>query len=196
MSDIDYSALSDWSLLSRYRDGDEEACTVLLARYANLINRRILYVTVNGIDKDDIRQEAYMGLFNAIRTFSPDKNASFCGYASLCVGNSLKNLFAASSTKKARAYRQTVSIDDIEAVDMRGNDSMNPEALLLNQEACGELKKLMESVLSGFERDVLFYYLSGRGYNEVAERLRTSPKSVDNALQRARRKLKAVLNNL
>lgn len=196
MSDTEYSALSDQSLILCYRAGDEEACTVLLARYANLINRRIRNVTVNGVENDDLRQEAYMGLYNAIRSFDPAKNVSFQGYASLCVGNSLKNLFAAASTQKARATSRTVPIDELEAGELQANSDDNPEDILLDKEACEALHSLIDSVLSGFEKDVLFCYLSGCGYDQVAAKLRSSQKSVDNALQRARRKLKAVLNNL
>lgn len=190
------SGRSDLELITLYREGNQEACTALLARYANYINRRVATVGVAGSDRDDLRQEAYMGLCNAIRTYDPDKGVSFQSYAGACIGNSLKNLFAAASTQKAKLHSQMVSIEDIQEIDLRGKDNANPEHILLDREACDELETLMETVLSDFERAVLFAYLSGCGYTEIAARLDSSPKSVDNALQRARRKLKAVLNNL
>lgn len=186
----------DLTLITRYREGDESACTALLARYANLINRRIAHVGVVGEDSDDLRQEAYMGLMGAIRSYNPQKGGSFSGYAARCIGNRLKNLFAGASTHKAKLYRQTVSIDDIENEPLRSQGDLNPESIFLNKEAYGELKRLMGELLSDFEKDVLFAYLSGCDYKDIAAKLRSSQKSVDNALQRARRKLKAVLNNL
>ena len=190
------SELDDLTLITRYRAGDEAACTVLLARYANLINRRIANIGISGEDNDDLRQEAYMGLMGAIRSYDPQKGGSFSGYAAACIGNSMKNLFAAASTQKAKLYRQTVPIDDIENETLAYQGNLDPESIFLNKEACGELKRLMDELLSGFEKDVLFSYLSGCDYKDIAARLHSSQKSVDNALQRARRKLKAVLNDL
>ena len=193
---IDYSSRSDMELISLYRGGDSEACTVLLARYVNLINRRISRIGITGADNDDLRQEAYMGLYNAVRTYDPQKSPSFSGYASTCIGNSIKNLIAAASTQKAKLYRQTVPIDEIENVNLRAGNSVNPENVYLDKEAYGDLEGLIDENLSGFEKEVLFSYLSGRDYKDIAVKLDSSQKSVDNALQRARRKLKAVLNNL
>ena len=193
---IDYSTQSDMELITLYRKGDLEACTALLARYANLINRRIFGVGITGTDKDDLRQEAYMGLYNAVRTYDPSKNPSFSGYASACIGNSVKNLIAAASTQKAKLYRQTVPIDEIENVSFHAGDTVNPENVYLDKEAYGDLEGLIDKNLSNFEKEVLFSYLSGRDYKDIAVKLDSSQKSVDNALQRARRKLKAVLNDL
>lgn len=191
-----YSGESDFQLITLYRAGNQEACTALLARYANFINRRVSSIGIAGSDRDDLQQEAYMGLFNAIRSYDPAKGASFHSYAVVCIGNSLKNLFAAASTQKARLYSQTIPIDDVEETDLRGKENANPEQILLDREACDELEHWVDQLLSPFEREALFSYLSGRGYTEVAARLNSSPKAVDNALQRARRKLKAVLNHL
>ena len=196
VSSITGFAEDDMSLITRYRKGNQEACAVLIARYAYLINRRIKKVRIAGVDNEDLQQEAYMGLYNAIRTYDPAKNPSFSGYAAFCIGNSLKNLFAAASTNKAKLYRQTIPIDDIEIANLRSEDGTNPESVLLDKEAYGDLTRLIDDVLSEFEKRVLFSYLSGRDYNDIAAKLNSSQKSVDNALQRARRKLKAVLNNL
>lgn len=192
----DYAGLSDPVLISRYREGDENACTVLLARYANLINRSVSRIGITGSDSDDLRQEAYMGLMGAIRTYDPAKNDSFSAYAALCIGNSMKNLFAAASTQKAAVYRQTISLDDTENGVFRAGDAGNPESIFLDKEACRELQRLIGEHLSALEREALFSYLSGHHYSDIAKKLHSTPKSVDNALQRARKKLKAVLNDL
>lgn len=191
-----YADQDDMSLISLYRDGDQVACTALIARYANLINRRVANIGVAGIGRDDLKQEAYMGLFSAIRTYDPAKNSSFRAYASFCIGNSLKNLFAAASTQKAQIYSKTISFDEIGNDNLRDTDDANPEDIFIGNEAYGELQSLVDRVLTPYEREVLFHYLSGRDYRQVAAKLHSSQKSVDNALQRARRKLKAVLNDL
>jgi len=189
----EYSCLSDRSLISRYRSGEEAACAALLARYANLINRRIRGMGLTPPESDDAKQEAYMGLYNAIRSYDPEKNTSFSSFAGLCVENSLKNFFAAASTKKALANSSALPIDELSLPEP---ENANPEEILLDKEACASLRALIGGVLSDFERQVLFCYLNGRGYAETAGRLHTSQKSVDNALQRARRKLRAVLDKL
>lgn len=191
-----YTNRDDLDLIGRYRNGDQEACTALIARYANFINRRVANIGVAGVGKDDLKQEAYMGLFSAIRTYDPAKNSSFRAYAASCIGNSLKNLFAAASTQKAKIYSQTISFDEIGNDNLRDTDDATPEDIYIGNEAFGELQGLIDRLLTSYERDVLFYYLSGRDYKQVAAKLHSSQKSVDNALQRARRKLKAVLNDL
>lgn len=193
---VDYLNQDDLSLISLYREGDEEACTALLVRYASKINRRISQISLNGIENDDLRQEAYMGLYSAIRTYDPKKNDSFNAYASFCMSNSLKNLFRTVSTQKAKVNSQAVSLEEIGSDYLRSENSKNPEDIFIQNEASRNLKRLMSQILTPLEQEVLFSYFSGCGYREVAKKLNSSQKSVDNALQRARRKLKAVLNDL
>lgn len=191
-----FSGQSDLDLITLYRNGNEDACTALLVRYANLINRRVSTIGIDGVDRDDLRQVAYMGLCNAIRAYDPAKGGSFQSFANVCIGNSLKNLFASATSQKGLLSAQTLSFDELEEIDLRDKTEADPELALIDRESCNELTELIGRVLSDFERNVLFSYLSGRGYDEVAAKLHSSQKSVDNALQRARRKLKAVLNEL
>ena len=184
---------SDQELIRRYRAGDKRACDALLERYGSIIDRRVKRVGISGTESDDLRQEAYLGLMGAIRSYDPEKNTSFAAYAALCVGNSIKNLFAAATTRKAQWYRQAVSLDALDPGSLRVEHDRDPECIYLVKEACGTLQRLMEEHLSELEKDVLLSYLSGRDYSDIAARLHSSPKSVDNALQRARRKLKAAL---
>lgn len=185
--------MSDQELAARYRNGEEGACTALLARYASLINRWIGSWGIPGADREDLRQEACMGLLNAIRTYDPAKNTCFEAYASRCVGNRVKNLLAAASTHKARARNHTLSIDDLREMEGHGD---NPETILLDKEALARLREVIDTALSPLEKDVLFAYLGGHSYQETALMLGSPQKSVDKALQRVRRKLKTVLNQI
>jgi RNA polymerase sporulation-specific sigma factor len=188
-----FSDQDDLTLIAKYREGDELACTALLVRYANLINHWVSRIEIGGVDRDDLRQEAYMGLLSAIRSYQPGRNASFRTYASACIANCMKNQFATASTQKARFYRAVLPIDDTEEKQIPNR--MNPEDIFIDGESCAEMQRLFHKHLSNFERNALFGYLSGESYAQIATRLHSSPKSVDNALQRARRKLKAVLNS-
>lgn len=193
---ISWTEKSDQELLALYRKGSQEACACLLARYANLINRRISAVQIRGIERDDLRQEAYMGLLGAVRSYDEAKNSSFGAYASFCIANSLKNLFAAASTKKADLYRKTISLQESGLENLYGAEDTNPEARMIAEESYAGLRRLLSEVLTPLEQEVLRLYFSGCSYHETAARLHVSPKSVDNALQRVRRKLKAALNEL
>lgn len=187
---------SDIELLQLYRSGNQAAITVLLARYASLINQKASTYHINGIDNDDIKQEAYVGLYNAIRSYHVNQGASFYTYATHCIANKLKNVFAASYTNKANIYKNSVSIDEIENYNLSEQKGLNPEAIFIQKEGYEALLKLTEATLSFFESEAMFLHLNGCNYSLIATKLNSSQKSVDNALQRARKKLKAVLKNL
>ncbi|MEG0693075.1 MAG: sigma-70 family RNA polymerase sigma factor [Oscillospiraceae bacterium] len=191
-----YSQKSDVSLLKLYRDGDQVACAALLAKYAGVINKRISNYSIKGVDNDDLKQEAFMGLFSAIRSFDDNKKASFFTYANHCITNRLKNLLASALTNKSTVYNKSISFDEMEDDIISDNCVQNPELIFIQNEGYSVLVDLIEQHLSKSEKDVLFLYLSGCDYSTVAAKLNLSQKSVDNALQRARRKLKVVLNNL
>lgn len=191
----DYSALTDVELLELYNNGDKEACTALIIRYAALINGSVKGKSVHGIEIDDIRQEAYMGLFNAVRSYKPDSGASFSTYATTCVKNRVVNLIVKSGTYKFKMNKSALSYDGGAEFSLSDN-TKNPEYIFIQGERYDDIIRSIERHLSAFEKDVLFLYLGGRDYKTIAEKLNSSQKSVDNALQRARKKLKAVLNNL
>lgn len=194
----DLFAKTDMELLELYHNGRQDAVSVLLARYASLINHKVANYNINsGIDRDDMKQEAYMGLFNAVRTYDCNRNTGFQTYASHCIANKLKNLFASVTTNKAKMLKSAVSFDEIEDYKLLSEQkTTNPEFIFIQNENYESLLSLTQSVLSDFEREVMFLYLNGCDYRFIAAKLNSSQKSVDNALQRARRKLKAVLNNL
>lgn len=195
-SDFAYQKKDDIELVRLYRAGDQVACTALLLKYAAMINKRISKYFIYGEDCDDLRQEAYMGLLSAIRTFDEGKSNSFYSYAVSCTTNRLKNALAMSMSKKGQLYKQSIPLEQVAENLITGSISENPEFLVIQNESYEDLMKIFKEHLSSFENDVLFLYLSGCDYSAVAKRLNTSIKSVGNALQRARKKLKSVLNDL
>lgn len=191
-----FSMLDDVALLELYQKGDQAACTALIARYAALIGYKTSAFHISGVDNDDIKQEAYMGLLGAIRSYNKNGGASFSTYAAHCVSNRLKNMLAANLTNKAAINKNVISLDEISSDSLKDSELQNPEVIFIQNENYSALIDLLEKHLSRFEKEVLFLYLSGCDYQTVAKKLSSSPKSVDNALQRARKKLKSVLNNL
>lgn len=188
--------MDDKSLLKLYHSGDKAACSALLVRYAALINRKASGYEAAGVERDDWRQEAYMGLLAAVRTFDETKGASFYTYAGHCINNRLNNHLAAATTKKAAFFSSAISFDEMAEIQTIARDTRSPEAIFIEREDHAAFLKRIADGLSSFEKDVLFLYLSGCDYTAVAQKLSSSLKSVDNALQRARKKLKKVLNNL
>lgn len=185
---------SDLSLILKCRGGSQTAAAALLARYAGLLHHAVSKTVVEGSDPEDLLQEAYMGLLNAIRTYDPERGVLFRTYAHVCVGNSLKNMRAASMTKKSRLHLDALSFDEMG--DCGFDEDGDPEGLYISRETVTEVERLIDRTLSPYEKEVFFLYLNGCGYESAATKLHSSLKSVDNALQRARRKLKAVLNDL
>lgn len=191
----DYMAVDDVSLLHMYKAGNQQACAALISRYAALINHYVGVRTIDSEEHDDIRQEAYMGLLNAIRTYDEKREASFSTYAAVCVKRRILNVLQKSNTQKSKIYKMSVSVDNNEGFELSDDGTHSPENIFIQGEDYANLIELIEKNLSFFEKDVLFLYLSGCDYKTVAQRLNSSQKSVDNALQRARKKLKSVLNN-
>lgn len=187
------AAMTDQELISCYRQGDGEACALLLARYTGFLRRAVSRIHLQGMETSDLMQEAYMGLLAAVRTYRIDRNASFYTYASHCVRNRLKNLFSVA--------KKTVPVPD-EPYDEETQfaffvpDPVTPEERFIEKESYQRLLHLMDVELSQLEKDVFLLYLSGYDYVTIANRLEFPRKAIDNALQRARRKLKLVAHDL
>ena len=189
----DFPHESDPALIEQFRNGSRKAAAVLLARYASLIHHAAAKAEVPGAEQEDLRQEAYMALLAAIRSFDPARGVQFRTYASACVNNALKNLRDASFTQKSRVHLHTVPLDD--AADTPTGEQDDPEGRVISRETVETVEHLIDQTLSSYEKEVFYLYLTGCGYDRAAQKLGSTPKSVDNALQRARKKLKAVLND-
>lgn len=189
----DFPHESDPALIEQFRKGSRKAAAALIARYASLIHHAAARAEVPGAEQEDLRQEAYMALLAAIRSFDPARGVLFRTYASACVNNALKNLRDASFTQKSRVHLHTVPLDA--AADTPTGELDDPEGRVISRETAETVERLIDQTLSSYEKEVFYLYLNGCGYDRTAKKLGTTPKSVDNALQRARKKLKTVLND-
>lgn len=171
--------------------GDQQAMARLIQALMPLVNRRVsLLASRHSDERDDFRQEGAVGLLDAVHHFDPQRQVPFAAYASLCVDRRILSALRARSRKKNLLFQDAVSLEEIE---LPASSAEDPEDVLLGREQQQALKKAMEQNLSQRERRVLDAYLSGRTYRTIAADLGVSEKSVDNAMQRVRRKLSASL---
>ncbi|MFA9444188.1 RNA polymerase sporulation sigma factor SigH [Egicoccus sp. AB-alg6-2] len=194
-----HTGLSDESLVDRARGGDERATTELLARYRGFARARARNYYLVGGDREDLAQEAMIGLFKAVRDFAPSGGCSFRSFAELCITRQVLSAVRSATRQKHAPLNGSVSLDGPPgdgdrvagslAETLTAGDHEDPLALLVGADEVHRLRTGLARVLSGFEAEVLELYLDGRSYDEIASRLGRHTKAVDNALQRIKRKL-------
>ena len=194
--------LTDEQLVKMAQEGSETAEEILIEKYKGLVKNKAKTYYITGADSEDVVQEGMIGLFKAIRSFDADKQAAFKTFADTCVNSQILSAIKKANRKRHRPLNESVSLNkeaDDEKHDISVGDIMHasmdndPEALLLLQEVVDYLKTYDSGLFSKFEREVWVEKLKGRNYMEIAERLGRSPKSVDNALQRIKKKIVAYL---
>jgi len=186
----DQPALTDEELVLCSRQQDREAEAVLISRYISLIDR-IAYRHCGILDFDDLVQEGCIGLLDAIASFDPAKGASFRTYAQTCIRNRVYKALERTQSDKARLFLESVSLDEIS--ESESSDEPTPEQAFLAQERVEGWLGEIDRLLSPMERKIFFAHLGGFDYQTIADTLHISVKSVDNALQRVRRKLKTIV---
>ena len=193
-----YDMLADEQLAELSAEGDKQATEHLLAKYKNLVRARAKDYFLAGADREDLVQEGMIGLFKAIRDFDITKQASFLGFAEVCVKRQLITAVKTATRQKHMPLNSYVSLnqpvyeDETERtlVDMLAErESVDPEEMFLRREKAEAMETEIAQKLSGLEQSVLSLYLSGMNYQEIAVELARPSKSIDNALQRIKRKL-------
>ena len=164
---------------------DEQAVTELLVRYKWIVESEARKFAKTSSDFDDFVQEGMLGLLSAIRTFSCDRQVKFSTYASRCIRNRMIN-----AVKQGENSANPFS--DEEAYDIHPG----PEDEFLLKEQAAETSRKLQELLTKLEKETLFLFLRGYSYEQTAEKLGTSRKAVDNALQRVRKKLKLIFGNV
>ncbi len=200
MEDKAYIGRTDEELIERYKAGDTQAIDALIVRYKKLVkkNARALYLI--GGEHDDLIQEGMIGLYKAVRNYDSQKNASFQPFANLCISRQIYTAIQSSRTRKNQPLNDYVSFDaadnedgELPGVFLYGEHTFesgrNPEELMISQENDKQMEEFLSKKLSRFEMEVLHVYLEEENYAKVAKQLGKSPKTVDNALQRIRKKL-------
>ena len=195
---FNYEDLADEQVAELSAEGDKDAAEYLFAKYKNLVRARAKQYFMAGADRDDIMQEGMIGLFKAIRDFDPTKQASFRGFAEICIRRQIITAVKTASRRKHTPLNSYISLsmpvyeDESERtlVDMlTERESVDPEEMFLRREKAEAMEAEINQKLSGLEQTVLSLYLGGMNYQEIAVELGRTPKSIDNALQRIKRKL-------
>ena len=182
---------SDEQLVRQAQQGDAAAEALLLEKYKPLVRSRARELFLAGGDRDDLLQEGMLGLFKAVRTYDPEREASFGTYARLLVSRQIYNAVAAAQRQKHQALNQSVSMTEIEEQQdtMALGTAQSPESIVMDLENARELRETIFSLLSPMEKKVLEQYLEGYDYLQIAARMGRPAKSIDNALQRIRGKV-------
>lgn len=192
---FDLVGLGDEDLCVLYNSGDRRAEEVLISRYTALVRRCARPFFLAGGDSEDLTQEGMVGLMKAVREYASDKDASFRTFAETCVRNRLYSVLRAASRDKHLPLNQSVSLDtpffDSNSYTSGTSDmaQRNPEDFLIDREYTKSLLFVVRKQLSEFEAKILGYYLDGLSCREIAQAVGKPPKSVDNAVQRIRRKV-------
>ncbi|MED3836866.1 RNA polymerase sporulation sigma factor SigH [Peribacillus frigoritolerans] len=197
-----YAKLEDKVLVKMVHSGDSESLAFLINKYQNFVRAKTRSYFLVGADKEDLVQEGMIGLYKAIRDFREDKVASFKAFAELCITRQIITAIKTATRQKHVPLNSYVSLDkplyDEESnytlMDrISGEKITNPEALFINQEKANDIELKIAELLSDLERSVLTLYMDGQSYVEISEELNTHVKSIDNALQRVKRKLERQL---
>ncbi len=197
-----YSEFTDEQIVEMSHDGDSAAEEYLLDKYKNFVRSKARSYFLVGADHEDIVQEGMIGLYKAIRDYRPDKLSSFRAFAELCITRQIITAIKTATRQKHIPLNNYVSLNkplyDEESdrtlldVIIEGRTS-DPEEMIINMENVGNIRAKISEVLSGLEQEVLNAYLDGKSYQEIAETLGRHVKSIDNALQRVKRKLEKYL---
>ncbi|MGG3005643.1 RNA polymerase sporulation sigma factor SigH [Geobacillus stearothermophilus] len=198
----DYKHLEDEQLVALVHEGDGEALDFLIHKYQNFVRAKARSYFLVGADREDIVQEGMIGLYKAVRDFKGDKLSSFKAFAELCITRQMITAIKTATRQKHIPLNSYVSLDkpiyddesDRTLMDvLSGTQVTDPEELIVNREEVDDIELKMAELLSDLERKVLALYLDGRSYQEISEELNRHVKSIDNALQRVKRKLEKYL---
>ena len=189
---------TDEQLIAEIRNGNEQALTYLLNRYKPLVNHKVGKYFMVGAEKEDIMQEGMIGLYKAIRNFDEKKQNSFNTFANICVERQLITAIKTSTRQKHQPLNSYVSLnvaaytnddDSIELMETYDNKSIeDPLDTMMKKEFYNEVNSTIQSSLSKFEKQVLERFIQGESYEVIAQKVDAPVKSVDNAIQRIRKK--------
>jgi len=168
---------------------DKSAASALAERYSDLVFIKSEIFADSKSDKDDLRQEGLMSLLKAMEAFDPERGVKFSTFAEVCIVNRMRSVSA--KTRKAAAFPESIEYSEMEEVIA---DDKTPESIFIYKEFFTDLWNNIETALSKTEMRVFTLSVDGMSYREIAEKLGISEKSVDNAMQRARRKIKTLIS--
>ncbi len=197
------SGILDEEIALKAKSGNIEAQEYLINKYKNFVKAKAKSYFLIGADKEDIYQEGMIGLYKAIRDFKPDKLSSFKAFAELCVTRQIITAIKTATRQKHIPLNTYISLNkpiydeesDRTLLDILSAVKVSdPEELVISREEVVKIENEIEDALSELELEVLNSYLQGKSYQEIACELDRHSKSIDNALQRVKRKLEKCLN--
>lgn len=195
-----WANMTDEELVAQAQAGDLEPEEHLIRKYKELVRSRSQFYFIIGADGDDVVQEGMIGLFKAIQSYNPDKEASFRTFAELCINRQIITAIKTASRRKHEPLNDSVSLNGPVNEDGKGTtlgeilharSDMDPEEELLMKDLMETISSNEQNLFSAFEMQVWNEYLRGRNYREIAQILSKSPKAVDNAIQRTKKKIMA-----
>lgn len=194
-----YPNLTDEQIVSLIKEGDEKALSYLLEKYKNLVNIKVGKYFIIGAEREDIMQEGMIGLFKAIQNFNEEKQNTFKSFANICIERQLITAIKSSNRQKHMPLNSYLSLntaaydnneeDSVELIDTFNSKMIeDPLETIMKKEYFEEVEDAVNKNLSKFEKQVLDRFMKGESYQVIAQRLDSPVKSVDNAIQRIRKK--------
>ena len=199
-----FSSLSDEEIVDIYqRENNHFATDYIVQRYKNFVRSKARSYFLMGADKEDIIQEGMIGLYKATRDYNRDREVSFKSFAELCITRQIISAIKGASRQKHIPLNSYISLnkpayDDSERTlleVLETEKNLDPQEVVINREQYALIKEVMEAVLSPLEWDVLRGYMDAKSYQEMAEEHHRSVKSIDNALQRVKKKMEVYFSH-
>lgn len=193
-----YNSAVDEELIRKAKEGNDAALELLINKYKKFVRAKARTYFLIGADREDIIQEGMIGLYKAIRDFRGDKLSSFRAFAELCITRQIITAIKTATRQKHIPLNSYISLNkpifdeesDRTLMDIINEENVSdPEEMMINREEFAGIELKMNEILSNLEWEVLSKYLQGRSYQEIAQELNRHVKSIDNALQRVKRKL-------
>lgn len=192
-----YKSMSDVELIQKIKENDNDAMEFLIKKYMGMVNKESRKLYLIGAENEDLIQEGMIGLIKAIRKYNGSEGASFSTYANMCIRGQMINAVKTSNRKKHSPLNSYVSFYETGTdnntpviAELEAGQDYEPEEILLEKMKSRKLYDNIERKLSKYEKKVLEEYLTGDSYEMISERLNKTEKSIDNAIQRIRRKLR------
>ena len=193
-----YDGIKDEELISRFENGESEILDYLMEKYKNMVRKKARTMFLIGGENDDLIQEGMIGLFKAITSYQEGKSTSFSTFAYLCVHRQIYTTITAFNRKKHIPLNTSISLfeykdqgNEFALDEILENPDETPEESLLRKEEIKDYYQKINQKLSKFEKQVMYYYLNGDNYTVIAKKLGKTDKSIDNAIQRIRKKIKS-----
>ena len=186
-------------IVLKAKSGDDEALKYIFDNFKGYIRYLSNKFYLAGADSDDLVQEGMIGLFKAINDFSKNENTAFSSFAVVCIENQIKTAIKKANRKKHQPLNSSVSLsiamyenEGKQLAELLGEDSSNPEKIYINNETYSNMNKLIYNSLTKLELQILLLYNKGLSYKEISQISGRTVKSIDNAVQRIRKKVKKV----